>query len=72
MVAAAPMLSVGLVLLVSSATRVAWSTFGLGAWLLAVAAGGTWAGPVTVLAIYAVAGGGGFLAMATIEAWIRR
>jgi hypothetical protein len=72
MVAAAPMLSVGLALLVSSATRVSWQTLALGGWLLAVAAGGMWAGPVTVLAVYAFAGGGGFLAMATIEARVRR
>lgn len=72
MVAAAPMLSLALVLLVSSATRVEWPNLVLGAWLLAVAAGGTWAGPVTVLAIYAFAGGGAFLAMATIGAWVRR
>jgi hypothetical protein len=72
MVAAAPMLSLGLVLLVSSAIRVEWPTVAVGAWLLAVAAGGTWAGPVTVLAIYALAGGGGLLAMAAIEARVRR
>jgi hypothetical protein len=72
LVAGAPMVSVGLVLLASSATRVDWATFALGAWLLAVAAGGTWAGPVRILAIYAIAGGGGFLAMATLEARARR
>lgn len=71
LVAAAPMLSLGLALLVSSATRVHWPTFVLGAWLLAVAAGATWAGPVTILAIYALAGGGGFLAMAAIELRVR-
>jgi hypothetical protein len=72
MVAGAPMLSVGLALLIVSPTRASWQTLALGGWLLAVAAGGMWAGPVTVLAIYAFAGGGGFLAMATIEAWVRR
>jgi hypothetical protein len=70
-VAGAPMLSVGLVLLASSAIRVDWAALALGAWLLAVSAGGTWAGPVTILAIYAIAGGGGFLAMAAIEARAR-
>lgn len=72
MVAAAPMLSLGLALIVSSAIRVEWATLALGVWLLAVAAGATWAGPVTILAIYAIAGGGGFLAMAAAEAWVRR
>jgi hypothetical protein len=67
------MLSVGLVLLVSSAIwSFAWPTLALGAWLLAVAVGGTWAGPVSILAVYAIAGGGGFLAMAAIEARGRR
>lgn len=72
MVAAAPMVTVGLVLLASSAIRVHWPTVASGVWLLAIAAGGMWAGPVTILAIYALGGGGGFLAMGTIEAWARR
>jgi hypothetical protein len=68
LVAAAPMLSGGLVLLASSAVRLDWSTLALGVWLLAVAAGGTWAGPVTILAVYALAGGGGFLAIVLVKA----
>jgi hypothetical protein len=71
MVAGAPMLSVGLAFLISPA-RASWQALALGGWLLAVAAGGMWAGPVTVLAIYSFAGGGGFLVMAAIEAWVRR
>ena len=71
LVAAAPMLTMGFVFFVSSAIRVDWLSLALGMWLLAVAAGGTWAGPVTILAVYALAGGGGFLAMAAIEAWLR-
>src|SRR5215471_6497980 len=43
-----------------------------GIWLLAVAAGGSWAGPVTVLAVCALAGGGGVLLMAAIEPRLHR
>ena len=44
----------------------------LGLWLLAVAAEGAWAGPVTYLAVIALAGGGGILLMAAIEPLLRR
>jgi hypothetical protein len=44
----------------------------LGVWLLAVAAGASWAGPVGVLAVCALAGGGGVLLMAAIEPRLRR
>jgi hypothetical protein len=72
LIAAAPMLAAGFAFLVSSAIRADWPTVGLGVWLLALAAGATWAGPVTILEIYALAGGGGFLAMAGVEALVRR
>jgi hypothetical protein len=42
LVAAAPMLSAGIVFLASSAVTVDWSILALGAWLLAAAAAGTW------------------------------
>jgi hypothetical protein len=64
---AAPMLVMGLVFLVSSAIRVEWPRLALGVWLLAVAAGGAWGGPVVALATYALGGCGGFLAAAAAE-----
>ena len=71
LIAAAPMLAVGLVFLASSAVRLDWLSFALGLWLLAVAAVGTWTGPVTILAVYALAGGAGFLLTAAIQNWRR-
>ena len=72
--AAAPLLAAGLVFVATSAPggRLNWSRLALGIWLLAVAAGGVWDGPVTALAVYALAGGGGVLAMAAIEPRLRR
>jgi hypothetical protein len=71
---AIPMLVAGLVLLASSAlaARPDWPRLALGLWLLAVAAGGTWAGPVTGLAVAALAGGGGIALMAVIEPRLRQ
>ena len=71
---AVPMLAAGLVFVASSAinVRLNWPRLALGIWLLAVAAGGAWAGPVTNLAVCALAGGGGILLMAAIEPWLRR
>jgi hypothetical protein len=48
-----------------------WPRFALGFWLLAVAAGGTWATPVTILAVYALAGGGGFVVLAAVSRRLR-
>ena len=72
--AAAPMLAAGLVFVASSAVGggLNWPRLALGGWLLAVAVGGTWGGPVTNLAVYALAGGGGVLVMAAIEPRLRR
>jgi hypothetical protein len=72
--ATAPMLVAGLVFVASSAltTGLNWPRLILGVWLLAVAAGGSWAGPVTALAVCALAGGGGILLMAAIEPRLRR
>jgi hypothetical protein len=72
--AAAPMLAAGLVFVATSAVggKLNWPRLVLGVWLLAVAAGGTWGGLVTNLAVYALAGGGGVLAMAAIEPRLRR
>ena len=67
--ATAPMLAAGLVFVATSAVaaRLNWARLALGLWLLAVAAGAAWCGPVTVFAVCALAGGGGVLLMAIIE-----
>jgi hypothetical protein len=72
--ATTPLLVVGLVFVASSAitTGLNWPRLILGVWLLAVAAGASWAGPVTVIAVCALAGGGGVLLMAAIEPRLHR
>ena len=72
--ATAPMLVAGLVLVASSAStgRLDWPRLAVGIWLLAVAAASVWNGPVTTLAVCALAGGGGILLMAAIEPRLRR
>ncbi|HEV3295129.1 MAG TPA: hypothetical protein VG123_39625 [Streptosporangiaceae bacterium] len=72
--AAAPLLVVGLVFTASCAVSgmLDWPRLAVGLWLLAVAAEGGWAGPVTYLAVIALAGGGGILLMAAIEPLLRR
>jgi len=71
---AIPLLAAGLVFVVSSASpaRLDWPRLALGLWLLAVASAGAWTGPVTNLAVCALAGGGGILLMAAIEPRLRR
>lgn len=71
---AIPLLVVGLVFVARSAINGMpdWPRLALGLWLLAVAAGGAFAGPATNLAVCALAGGGGILTMAAIEPWLRR
>jgi hypothetical protein len=71
---AIPLLVAGLVLLASSATatRLDWPRLVIGGWLLAVAAGGAWAGVMSSLAVYALAGGAGIALMAVIEPVLRR
>ena len=72
--ATAPMLAAGLVFVATSAVagRLNWVRLALGLWLLAVAAGGAWGGPVTTFGVCALAGGGGVLLMAIIEPRLRR
>jgi uncharacterized membrane protein (DUF485 family) len=72
--AAAPLLVVGLVFVASCAVNgvLDWPRLALGLWLLAVAAEGGWADPVTYLAVIALAGGGGIMLMAAIEPVLRR
>jgi hypothetical protein len=71
---AIPLLVAGLVLLASCATagRLDYARLAIGGWLLAVAVGGAWAGVVTSLAVYALAGGVGIALMAVIEPQLRR
>ena len=65
--AAAPVLLIALIIAASAAVFLDWSLLGLGLWLLAVAAGSGFAGPVTVWAVSALAGGGALLVLAVIE-----
>jgi hypothetical protein len=64
--AAAPVVLVALIITASAAVFLDWSLLGLGIWLLAVAAGSGFAGPVTVWAVCALAGGGSLLSLAAI------
>jgi hypothetical protein len=62
--AAAPILITGLVLAASSAVSLDRPVFGVGLWLMIVAAVGAYAGPVGVWAVGALAGGLALLLMA--------
>ncbi len=68
------LLVVGVVFVASCAINgvLDWPRLAVGLWLLAVAAEGAWAAPVTDLAVCALAGGGGILLMAAIEPRLRR
>jgi hypothetical protein len=66
--AAAPLVLVGLIYMVAAGLWLDRVMFWLGAWELLVAAIGAWTGPVGVLLMDAVAGGGGFLAAAALVA----
>jgi hypothetical protein len=70
--AAGPLLLVGLIYMVAAGLWLDWVMFFLGVWELVVAAAGAWTGPVGVLFMDAVAGGGGFLAAAALLAWRNR
>ncbi len=72
--AAAPLLVAGVVFVASCAVNGVLDRprLAVGLWLLAVAAYGGWAGPVTYLAVIALAGGGGIVLMAAIEPLLRR
>ncbi|MGH3260075.1 MAG: hypothetical protein ACRDOU_32535 [Streptosporangiaceae bacterium] len=59
--AAAPVLVTGVVYVATSAVRLNWTMLGLGLWLVAVASGGAFAGPVGVWAVTALAGALGYL-----------
>jgi hypothetical protein len=65
--AAAPLLVIGLAYAASSAVWLDWAVFGLCIWLIVVAASSGYAGPVTVWAVDALAGGLPFLLLAAIR-----
>lgn len=64
--ASAPLLLAGVVLVAGTAAWLNWYMFGLGIWLIAVAALGGFAGPVGVWAVDALAVGIPFLVLAVI------
>lgn len=66
--AAGPLMLAGLIYTVAAAMWLDQMMFLLGVWSLLVAAAGAWTGPVGVLFMDAVAGGGGFLAAAALLA----
>ena len=70
--AAAPMLVTGMAYAFSSAFVANWSVFGLGIWLIVVAATGAYAGPVGVWAVGALAAGLAFLLVAAVGPGPRR
>jgi hypothetical protein len=65
--AVAPMLVTGVVYAASPAVWQDWSTRSLGVWLVLVAAGSAYAGPVGVWAVAGLASGIGFLVLAAIR-----
>jgi hypothetical protein len=70
--AAIPFLVTGMIYLMGAGIwRDRWM-FGFGVWLIAIAAVGAWTGPVGILLIEALAGGGGSLVLAGHLAWRRR
>jgi hypothetical protein len=70
--AAGPLVVVGLIYMVAAGMWLDWIMFWLGGWQLLVAAIGAWTGPVGVLLMNALAGGGGFLAASAAVAWRNR
>jgi hypothetical protein len=64
--ASSPLLVAGVVLAAGTAAWLNWYAFGLGAWLIAVAAFSGFAGPAGVWAVDALAVGVPFLVMAAI------
>jgi hypothetical protein len=65
--AAAPILLTGVICALAAAAAVDWTAFGLGLWLVAVAAGSAFAGPAAVWAVDALAVGLAFLALAAVR-----
>ena len=69
--ASAPILVAGLFYLTTSTVWLDWPVFGLGIWLVIVAAAGGFAGPAGVWGVDALAAGLAYLLMAAIEPWLR-
>jgi hypothetical protein len=65
--AAAPLLLTGVIIALGAAMKLDWTVFGLGLWLVAVAAGSSFAGPVSVWAVDALAVSVAFLAIAAVR-----
>jgi len=70
--ASAPVLVAGLFYFITSAVWLDWPVFGLGVWLVVVAAVGGFAGPAGVWGVDALAAGLAYLLMAAIEPRLRR
>jgi len=70
--ATAPMLVSGMAFAFSSALWPSWTVFGLGIWLIVVAATSAFAGPVGVWAVGALAAGLAFLLVAAVRPGLRR
>lgn len=64
--AVGPVLVTGLLYMLAAAIWAEWSMLILGAWLAAVCIAAAWTGPVNVLLVEALAGGGGFLVASTL------
>jgi hypothetical protein len=70
--AAAPILVTGAIYIANSAISLDWPLFALGIVLVVVAASGAFAGPRTVWAVGALAGGLAFMGKAAVQRWLRR
>ena len=70
--AAAPLLLTGVFCALGAALAQNWTALALGVWLVAVAAGSGFGGPVTVWAVDALASSAGFLAVAVVRLRQRR
>jgi hypothetical protein len=64
--AVGPFLVVGVVFVAASAADQDWTTAGLGAWMIAVAAFSGFAGPAAVWGVVGLGAGAGFLAMVPV------
>ncbi len=70
--ASAPLLVIGVTYMVGAGISLNWTTFGLGGWLVATAAGSAFASPWTIWAVDALAVPAGFLLGAAVSLRLRR
>ncbi|GLY64720.1 hypothetical protein Atai01_13390 [Amycolatopsis taiwanensis] len=70
--AAGPLLVTSMMYLAGAAIWLDKAMLTMGVWLALVVATGVWTGPITVLLVNSLAGGGGFLAVAGYLAWRKR